>query len=243
MCQSGIGGDDKCGIYAALTLCLEGRANAAFFRDEEIGCLGSSQVDISYIENALYVLQADRQGNSDFVKYIGTSIASQAFTNDLTDILSHYGYALSTGMMTDVMELSRNGIGVSCANISAGYYNPHTDQEFICLHSLENCVNMMRDITISLTDRYAHVNTWKPYVYEPTANGKPLQRDFDDSLEVSDYDLAYPEDLTQEEGKRLARYNNTNLDALTVTEWNDYEALCTKEHNAYLAFDAIDGGK
>lgn len=52
--QTGIGGDDKVGIHIALE-CLEKFENikVAFFRDEEIGCAGSYDADVSFLKTVV----------------------------------------------------------------------------------------------------------------------------------------------------------------------------------------------
>ena len=57
---SGIGGDDKCGIFLALEM-LDTLPNvkAAFFVAEEIGCKGSRHADPKFFNNVGYVIQFD----------------------------------------------------------------------------------------------------------------------------------------------------------------------------------------
>lgn len=43
-------------------------------------------------------------------------------------------------MMTDVLELKERGLGVSCINLSCGYYEPHSDEEFTVKKDLLNCL-------------------------------------------------------------------------------------------------------
>ena len=52
MQQTGIGGDDKCGLYCALEIMGKLPAcKAAFFVDEEVGCLGSSAADMDFFKH------------------------------------------------------------------------------------------------------------------------------------------------------------------------------------------------
>lgn len=163
---TGIGGDDKCGIYAALH-CMEvlPACKAAFFVDEEIGCVGSTQANISFFKDCRYVLQADRRGNSDFVNNICGPISSQRFQKDVEEIIKLFGYKFATGAMTDVEALRDNGVGISVANMSAGYYNPHSDSEYINLSDLANVCNMMVDIFENMTDVYEFRYTKPKYKY------------------------------------------------------------------------------
>jgi hypothetical protein len=111
MQQTGIGGDDKVGIYIALK-CLEKYDNIklAFFVDEERGCIGSGQALMDFFKDCRFVLQADRRGNKDFVvNASGTKLSSKAFKKSVGPILNEFGYSFSDGMMTDVMMLKQKG--------------------------------------------------------------------------------------------------------------------------------------
>jgi len=164
MKQSGIGGDDKVGVFIALE-CLDkfDNAKAVFFRDEEVGCVGSEDAYMDFFEDCKFVLQCDRKGNSDFiVNASGTELSSKEFRNAIKPIISSYGYSFANGMMTDVMTLKDNGLKVSCANISCGYYNPHTDNEFVNVDDVENCLNLVFSLFKDIKDEYPHTRTITP---------------------------------------------------------------------------------
>ena len=104
--QTGIGGDDKCGIFAALH-CLE-NCNAiklAFFQDEETGCNGSGNCDLEFFKDCRFIIQADRRGDCDFVTDISGPLSSEEFIKDVSPMLKKHGYKCCNGMMTDVMQL------------------------------------------------------------------------------------------------------------------------------------------
>lgn len=46
-------------------------------------------------------------------------------------------------MMTDVEALRDNKVGISVANMSAGYYSPHRPNEYISIRDLDNVSAMM----------------------------------------------------------------------------------------------------
>ena len=146
--QVGIGGDDKVGV----TICLNAlrdlsNIKVVFFKDEEVGCLGSKEADMKFFLNCNIVLQADRRGNGDFINIAsGTTLCSKAFTDDIKPILDAHEYVLTTGMMTDVMTLKDKGLGVSAANISCGYYSPHSSKEIVSISDVEDCYEMMLEI-------------------------------------------------------------------------------------------------
>lgn len=158
MQQTGIGGDDKVGIYIALR-CLEKYDNIklAFFVNEEQGCVGSAEADMTFFEDCRFVLQADRRGNKDFVTNAsGTKLSSKKFKKVVKEYLGWYGYDFSDGMMTDVMQLKENGLGVACANVSCGYYRPHSDDEYVVIHEVENCLGLFESIIENMTEVYEH---------------------------------------------------------------------------------------
>lgn len=163
--QTGIGGDDKVGIYIALQMLKEYDNIKCFFpRDEEIGCVGSSHVEPTFFDDVTFALQCDRRGNSDFITNAsGVELSSKAFQDDVLPIITQYGYKFGNGMMTDVMELKERGINVSMANISCGYYNPHEDCEYVDMADVINCTLMVSDIIARLGGiTYVHASPPKP---------------------------------------------------------------------------------
>lgn len=168
MQQSGIGGDDKVGVFIALEcLHLFDHIKIAFFRDEEGGCKGSYEADTSFFDNCNFVLQCDRQGNRDFVtEAAGVELSSKTFKSAVLNLMKMYGYSFSKGMMTDVMALKELEISCSMANISCGYYNPHTEFEFVNIHDIENCLNLVKSIIQQLghiSYPHKHVKTKKHF--------------------------------------------------------------------------------
>ena len=153
---SGCGGDDKVGIFICLELLRTiDNIKVAFFRDEEVGCDGSYDADMSFFTDVRFILQCDRKGNSDFVNEIyGAQLQSKRFKKDVLKIISLYGYHFASGMLTDVYALNQSNVGVSVANMSCGYYNPHCDDEVVVFDDVENCLCMCHDIMVSMTSVY-----------------------------------------------------------------------------------------
>lgn len=152
---TGVGGDDKVGIFLALAALNEFDAiKVAFFRDEEIGCVGSALANMEFFKDCAFVLQGDRRGNDDFVNSIySTNLQSAEFKAAVAPILKEYGYKTSSGALTDVYELATSGVGLAVANFSCGYHNPHTSKEFIDLDDVANCQAMVYAIIRQLGDK------------------------------------------------------------------------------------------
>lgn len=155
---SGCGGDDKVGIFICLTMLKHlDNVKVVFFRDEEVGCVGSSDAMLEFFDDVRFILQCDRKGNKDFVNNIfGLDLQSSDFSNDVLTIIKRYGYEFSDGGMTDVYQLALDGVGVSVANMSCGYYNPHSDDEIVVFDDVNNCMLMVYEIMTTMTDTYKH---------------------------------------------------------------------------------------
>lgn len=150
----GLGADDKNGIWVALRcLELEPVLKVALFSAEEVGCQGSSQARMEFFDDCRFVLQADRRGASDFITCIGnTQLCTEEFAQAAG--IEQYGYHEENGMMTDVLTLADMGLKVSCANMSCGYYEPHTDREYTVIPDLMNCLDLVLHIIHTCTEVY-----------------------------------------------------------------------------------------
>ncbi len=148
MKQSGIGGDDKVGIFITLE-CLQKHTamKAVFFRDEETGCEGSCLADLSFFSDCSFVLQCDRSGSHEFIiNGSGIPLSTPVFQSTLLPMLHQHGYHLASGLYTDVVALKRMGIHCCVANISCGYFNAHQPYEFVHLSSVNNCLRLVNGL-------------------------------------------------------------------------------------------------
>ena len=126
-----MGGDDKVGVAAALTIAeYMPDVHCWLFADEEVGCQGSSRAE--GLPHTPFGVQLDRRDSIDLIPKIGGSnIASLHTTKAALCLLPHRKVA--NGGSTDVGALVRRGV-LGCAfNMSCGYYNPHSSDEYIVL--------------------------------------------------------------------------------------------------------------
>jgi hypothetical protein len=121
--------------------------------------------DMRFFDNCTFVLQCDRKGNKDFVKNAsGVELSSSVFQESIKSTLDKYGYSFANGMMTDVMTLKQEGLEVSCANISCGYYNPHCENEYVVVKDVMNCLDLVIDIMTNFgADTFGHKYTQEKY--------------------------------------------------------------------------------
>ena len=144
----GIGGDDKCGVFACLYLLkVIPEIKVVFFSREEAGCKGSRGIDKKFFTDCRYLIQLDRNGKKDFIQTSwGNKTVSHDFSSEIGLIKKKYKYKNATGTVTDVMKLWYNKVGVSCINLSCGYYKAHTSYEHISIRDLWHSIKFTEEI-------------------------------------------------------------------------------------------------
>lgn len=212
--QEGLGADDKNGIWCALK-CLEryDTLKVAFFVEEETGCRGSSQADMDFFKDCRFVIQPDRRGYKDLITHIGwTELCSDEFLKATG--YEQFGYQKTEGAMTDILALKENGLEISCINLSCGYYEPHTDNEFTVKADLLNCLYLIEHIIGTCTEVYSHADIWgtgkrtgiSDWEYEEIVNEICEMLEVDETMSVDDlefmYGRYYPE-LKREDYERI----------------------------------------
>jgi tripeptide aminopeptidase len=167
MKQVGTGGDDKVGLWVCLEM-LRNHDNIkiALFSQEEIGCVGSSQARKSFFDDVGYAFECDRKGNSDFVQNSsGVKMFGKKFKKAIQPILKSYGYSITDGGLTDVHEIAQD-MHIACANMSCGYYKPHSDQEYVNITDAIHTLRMVNELISTLGNtKYIHKaeNTYGSY--------------------------------------------------------------------------------
>jgi len=146
---TGIGGDDKCGVFACLTLLKElPYVKAAFFVSEETGCHGSKKADKQFFENVGYAIQFDAPENWMITeKCFGQILFDRnsdffGVVNEvLTEGMNHSDMEYMVHPYTDVYAL-RGKFDFSCINFSIGYYDYHTRNEYVVIEDVFNGIEM-----------------------------------------------------------------------------------------------------
>lgn len=149
---TGIGGDDKCGIFACLELLKElPNVKAAFFVSEETGCHGSKKANKNFFSNVGYAIQFDAPGNwmvseycmgqqlfdrkGDFFK-LCDEVLTETFNKDRKYESHPY---------TDVYALKQI-FDFSCINFAIGYYNYHTKNEYVVVEDVYNGIKTGKEM-------------------------------------------------------------------------------------------------
>ena len=156
--QQGLGADDKVGLWIGL-MCLQkfDSLKLVFFVEEEVGCRGSDKADMDFFKDCRFVIEPDRRGHEDLITQIGwATLCSDEFLKDIG--YKKFGYKETEGMMTDIETLKENGLEVSCINLSCGYYEPHSDKEFVYKPAVSNCLAFVEHIIETCTKMYPFVD-------------------------------------------------------------------------------------
>jgi len=137
----GIGFDDKAGIMAIISLWhhfKKQRFRIIFPADEETGGIGSDAMDPAWYSDAKWILELDRKGDKDFIQTSGgTRLCSDEFAKKFTAM----GFKIEQGVFTDVNQFKPNAEWINMANLSIGYYNPHSNNEYLDTIAFEKIVN------------------------------------------------------------------------------------------------------
>lgn len=169
--REGLGADDKNGIWVCLR-CLEECPHLKVFMavGEEKGCIGSNHADMSFFADSLYVLEPDCKGGEEIHTNLkGIPCANVEFEQALLEagtslFTLHSSFSITPGKGSDIFALTLNGIGVSCANIPAGYHLPHKDDEYTVVAELEHTLAFIRHFVTTEHRRFPH--TYKTYTQQ-----------------------------------------------------------------------------
>lgn len=147
----GIGGDDRCGIHMIMQIIKDYNCSVLFTEDEEIGCIGASkfvkalrkkEIEIAKVN---YMIELDRKGEKDAVFYECDNPEFEQF------ILLDDDWKFANGSYTDIVELEPE-IGVAGVNLSCGYYNAHTIDEYVIMSEMKENINKVKKL-LARTDQ------------------------------------------------------------------------------------------
>lgn len=134
----GLGADDRAGVYAILKIlsCSRLRPYIAFTTDEEKGCVGATNLSLSYTppKNKIkYIIELDRRGSNDCVFY---HCSNEKFINFITN----FGFTQAMGSFSDIVELCPQW-GICGVNLSIGYENEHSYIEILYVSHMLNTIS------------------------------------------------------------------------------------------------------
>lgn len=143
MSPQGIGGDDRCGVYAivnAYELSVQ-KPWLLFTCDEETGGKGAEKFCLSYqlgklpkeIDDLKLIVEVDRKCLHDAVYY-------ECYNPEFEEYITSKGFHTAQGSFSDISLIAPE-LGIAAVNLSAGYYNAHTLHEYINRKHLNNTLS------------------------------------------------------------------------------------------------------
>lgn len=188
----GIGGDDRCGVFIIMNIVKELHCSVLLCEDEEIGCVGTRKfVQTEYIKNlgVNYMIEFDRKGNNDAVFYHCGNKDFIDFVEDATN------FKFANGTTSDISVLMPEA-NLSAVNLSCGYYNAHTPNEYVMYDEMMDTIDAAKTLIKEKCDKpfvyvrktYSYANSYASFNNYHTRNYSAMDGDYYSSLfDESDY--------------------------------------------------------
>ena len=157
---TGIGGDDRCGVYMILEIIRKYNCSVLFCEDEEIGGVGAREFANSELSIGLkfnYIIEFDRMGSNDAVFY-------QCDNPDFTSFITREFYNIAIGSFSDI-SIVAPALGCAAVNLSCGYYNAHTTEEYVVMEEMNASINAACKILERTTedDKFEYIESEYDY--------------------------------------------------------------------------------
>lgn len=148
MSPQGIGGDDRCGVYALNVVYEQSEVKPwlLFTCDEEVGCVGTKAFCSKHQKGVLpkeldelkLIVEIDRRGMNDAVYY-------NCGNENFKDYIIGKGFKTAQGSFSDISYIAPE-LSVAAVNLSSGYYNAHTLHEYINRNHLNEIIKAVLGI-------------------------------------------------------------------------------------------------
>ena len=167
---AGLGSDDRAGVYAIMDILMSGCCPSVLFTTgEEEGCSGTFDL-LKYFPNNPFedikmIIQLDRKEQREAVYY---SCENKNFEN----WISSFGFYTDQGTFTDIAFICPNW-GIAGVNLSVGYFNEHTKQEYLRYNYLLDTIERVKRILYSSTSKHV-----PKFDYIPNENAKFYKKNF-----------------------------------------------------------------
>ena len=160
-CKTGMGADDRVGVYMILEIIKELKCNILFLEDEECGHSGAVHFIASpykerFQQENNFCIDLDMAGSNILTFYETTN---NEFQKDVSSILPQYKVRNPKLGASDLIELTigwekegRNGVqkyegtNVASLNIGVGYYKEHTFDEYVKFNEVLRCIDDVKKL-------------------------------------------------------------------------------------------------
>lgn len=139
----GLGADDRAGVFGILSLIKAGYYPSVLFAcQEEIGGIGAAAFarEVKELNNINFVVELDRQGAFDSVFYSCKNKEFESWINN-------YGFRTASGSFSDISVICP-AFNIAGVNLSIGYYQEHTNSEFLVIRNWEETIEKVKQILV-----------------------------------------------------------------------------------------------
>ena len=162
MSPQGIGGDDRCGVYALLSIAEKFDVHLLFCEDEEIGAIGARNFCKSdIVPDINYIVEIDRKGSNDAVFY-------DCANPEFTEFVLSFGFKEELGIFSDISVIAP-ALGVAAVNLSSGYHNAHKTEEYVVWSELRNTIERVEKMLATETTFFEYIedsiSRWSNFDY------------------------------------------------------------------------------
>ena len=196
----GIGGDDRCGVFAILEILKTHKPYVLFTEDEEIGCIGAKKaVEKLKKPKVNFIIELDRRGINDCVFY-------DCDNKEFHRYIESFGFESNWGSFSDICHLS-DAWDIASVNLSIGYNREHTTSEVIYTNVMEQTIEKVKKI---LDDAEKNKKFFKydrkVYHYKVYRGGYDYGYDYDDfdwnyGYKKKTNEIGYDNELEEKDGK------------------------------------------
>ena len=144
----GIGGDDRCGVFMIFEVLKQFNCSVLFCEDEEIGTIGAKKfiaTDLAQTLSFNYAIEFDRKGKNDAVFY-------DCDNEDFEEFITKHYYKTAWGSFSDISVVAPF-LKCAAVNLSCGYYNAHTLNEYVNITEMIASINAACDILERTTEK------------------------------------------------------------------------------------------
>ena len=238
----GIGGDDRCGIFAILKIIESGyHPYVLFCEEEEKGGIGSAKFCktkyITELAGLKFLLELDRANANDIVFYDNGNKDWKNWVEDETN------WKIDYGSFSDICILSP-ACEISSVNLSCGYYKAHTVYEYVVVEEMLEMIRIVKHLldaseNVSLFEYKEEKYKWGNYY--GYYNRSFYDEDYEDNYYYNKvnnsllYELEV-EFINEDNKNEIAIVRGESEEECWMNFFFDYSNIC---YNNILDFDII----
>ena len=223
MSPQGIGGDDRCGVYAivnAYDMAVK-KPWLLFTCDEEIGGLGADQFCHAHadcrlpkeLDDLKLLVEIDRRGSNDAVYY-------DCDNKEFEKYIISKGFRTAFGSFSDISVIAPE-LGVAAVNLSSGYYNAHTLHEYINCKELNAVLQKVNEIVADAAKEDFPKYKYIEKVYKCYESGKYAR--YYDSKKLSQWKSMAKTTSVLSDGTVTTTYAKAGPDVFEIIDEEDME--------------------